>query len=131
MNLEENQPRDLEHAIEILTEAYEEHISEIRNMSEGEFQSSTHFWSGMAVRNAWNLWWYADHNYPNDWPEEKPPIVEWFNNIDIVHADDMSGMIMTSLHRSIGGKKLDIEGQVEKYHTHWKEAGYENGIPRD
>jgi len=130
MNLEEHVPNTLDEAIEILTEYFKDHISEIRNMSESEFSGSVHMGAGMGIRNAWNLWWYDGHPYDGDggWPEEKPKLTEYFNSIGIYHGDDLSGIIMSSFYRSVAGKNRDLEGQLEIYSKHWKEQGFEDGI---
>lgn len=122
-------PETLDEAIDILKDFYKENLDEIKEMDEGSFGASVHMSNGMQIRNAWHLWWYDGHDYPDAWPAEKPKIVEYFNSIDIVHADDMSGIIMDSFHRSLRGEDLDIEGQVKKYHAHWKKQGYTDGIP--
>lgn len=125
--LKDNKPTDLDHAIELLTSLFSESdLNEMRSMTEQKFMSSAHFGVGMAIRNAWELWWSEDTEF--GWAPVKPLIVKWFNGIDIYHADDMSGIIMTSFYRSLAHKPRDIEGQLEVYAKHWLEQGFENGI---
>ena len=122
-------PNDLNEAIEILKTFYSKSIDEIKSMTEDEFGSSVHFGAGMFIRNSWCLWWYEGHNYQN-WPKEKPKLIDYFNSIKIVHADDMSGIIMTSLYRSIKGLDINLDKQIKVYHKHWKKYGYKDGIPK-
>ena len=72
--------------------------------------AKVHLTSGMNMRNNWNLW-----------GENK--LTKWFNNMGVYHADDMSGIIYTSLHRKLNNKDIDIEGQIEEYRKHWKKFG--------
>jgi len=39
--------------------------------------------------------------------------------LEIYHADDMSGIILTSVYRSFFGLSLDIESQIKPYHEYW------------
>ena len=128
MKKEMEQPSTLEEAIAILKKFYKD-IEEIKAMSEKDFIGSSHFFSGMFIRNSWLLWWYEGHGY-KEWPADRPKIVEWFNSIDIVHADDMSSIILTCLHRDLNGVPFDLDAQVERYKKHWREAGYADGIPK-
>lgn len=118
-------PISLEDALIKLEQFYGRRLDDIADMSEREFLGSTHFFSGMHIRNSWKLWW------SKDWNEPKPPLNEWFNSIGIVHADDMSGILLTCFYRKLKSIPYDIEKQVEKYHKHWKECGYVDGIPKE
>ena len=122
-------PKDLDEALEILTNFYSQHIQEIIEMPEKEFIGSTHFMSGMFIRNTWFLWWFPNNGYKG-WPETQPPLNAWFETIGITHADDMSSILLTCLHRSLTGKEYDLDKQVEHYKKHWKKNGYPDGIPR-
>lgn len=122
-------PNNLDEAVDILKTIATKNIGSINNMSENEFMSNTHFQFGMFIRNSWYLWWHPEHNY-DTWPDEKPKLIEWFNSIGITHADDMSGILMTCLYRNIRGIDYNLDEQVEKYKTHWRENGYPDGIPK-
>lgn len=64
---------------------------------------------GRGIRNRLNLW-----------DDPKPPLWHHFvDELKIDHPDDMSGLIMTTLHRHLNGKPLDIAAQVCKYHEYW------------
>jgi hypothetical protein len=95
-----------------------EQILEPFKDDERGFLAQLHHFVGRNLRNEWFLWWFEDHNY-DTWPKEKPAIVQHFNDMEIVHADDMSGIILTSLYRKYFNKERDLEGQIKKYHDHW------------
>lgn len=125
-------PESLDEAVELLRSLYDrESIEEIRSTPEDEFVTSVHRTMGMYIRNTWQLWWYMNHMYRDDWKEEKPKLVEFFNNMGIAHADDMSSIVIRCFHRFLKGKYYDLDAQVESYKNYWKENGYpEDGIPK-
>lgn len=123
-------PENLDEAVDILLTIFKQTIPEIMEMTEDEFSFSTHFWSAQFIRNSWFLWWYPNDNLYPDWPTEPPKLNEWFEGIGITHADDMSGIIMTTLYRKIHNLPIDIETQVQWYQNHWKEYGFADGIYR-
>ncbi len=123
-------PKDLDDAIDILRILYRKEVGEIEFMDEKEFRGKSHMVGGMFIRNNWFLWWHENHPYKDAWPEEIPPIVEFFHEKGIVHGDDISGIIMTSLHRDLSGEEIDLEGQIKHYQDFWKAKGFEDGIPK-
>jgi len=66
-------PTTLEEAFEILKTFYKKDLELIKKMDEKEFLSSSHFWSGMFLRNSWLLWWHNNHGY-DQWPDTRPKI---------------------------------------------------------
>lgn len=69
--------------------------------------SHYHFGIGMWMRNNWGLW------------DKESDLHKWFNSIGIWHADDMSGIILTSLKRRLLGQPLGVEDQVRYYQAYW------------
>jgi len=67
-----------------------------------------HHGYGTFIRNTFKLW-------------TDGPAVSWFNNHGIYHADDMSGIIFTSLYRRENGIDIDLEGQIKRYRDFWEE----------
>lgn len=67
-----------------------------------------HHGYGTFIRNTLKLW-------------TDGPAVSWFNKQGIYHADDMSGIIFTSLHRRENGIDIDLEGQIKRYRDFWEE----------
>jgi hypothetical protein len=78
-----------------------------------------HFSTGMQMRNNWGLW------------KSGNKLVKYFNKLGIYHADDMSGIILTSFHRYLNKKSIQLEKQIKFYINYWKELGFKNGNPTD
>lgn len=92
----------------------DQHVTEkdkklIRSITE-EDMWDYHHTVGRAMRNDWGLW------------DRNSNLHQWFfKTLNIWHADDMSGIIMTSYWRHLNGVALDLENQTDRYHKHWKE----------
>ena len=68
-----------------------------------------HFGLGLAVRNGYNLW--------------KGGLLKTFFKLHgIWHADDMSGIILTTYHRKLNGKPIKFKEQKHFYKTYWELA---------
>ena len=65
-----------------------------------------HHGFGTFIRNTLELWYDG-------------PAVSWFNTNGIYHADDMSSIIFTSLHRSKNGKEINLETQIKHFRDYW------------
>jgi len=108
-------PKTLDEAVDVIISRYSlddidsiELDAKIGKLSEDEYVGRCHFGVGASIRNERGLWKDSDlHKY--------------FNDLGIFHADDMSGIILTSVYRKIVGKDRDLEGQVQKYKDYWKE----------
>ena len=101
-------PKDLEDCFVQLNNMYADSTIEvIKAMSENEFSGRYHFSLGMWMRNNWGLWGGSR-------------LSKFFNNMEIFHSDDMSGIIMTSYHRKLTNTPLEVEKQVAKYIAFWK-----------
>ena len=115
------QPENLEEVIDSIIEASDAHeLNEWANKEEGDAVVSIHFSAGMGVRNAFGLW-------------EANTLTKYFRSIGIKHADDISGIIYTSLHRKLNAKDIDLPGQVCGYWHFWKTCpnfdGKNEGVP--
>lgn len=77
-------------------------------LSEKEFIAKTHHTLGRHIRNVWKLW------------DEKSKMYKWFKSIEIWHADDMSGMILTTYYRITHGLPINIKKQIKDYKDYWK-----------
>lgn len=108
-------PVDLEDAINEITKIAKENnwYNEASKMSEKSFIGNSHMGIGMWLRNNWKLW-------------HGSPIATWFNNIGITHADDMSGIILTSFHRKANSIDINLDAQVKKYLDFWKKSNQED-----
>lgn len=71
-----------------------------------------HHTLGQDIRNEWSMW------------EKNTPLVNNFKEIGITHADDMSSILLTSAHRQIHKKPIELKEQVDYYQKYWnKEIG--------
>jgi hypothetical protein len=107
-----NIPTNLDEALDFLVKVnnYDSAIRFLKSTDEDSFVSEQHHSTGMALRNEWGLW------------EKESELSKWFNNIGIYHADDMSSIIMTSFHRLINTKDIDLESQVKHYIDYWDDV---------
>lgn len=99
-------PVDLDDALRILYDQLESELDKIYELSEKEFLGQAHHGLGRFLRNEWGLWTGSD-------------IQRWFKERGIHHADDMSGIILTSFHRKLHGKDIDLDKQIKHYIKYW------------
>jgi hypothetical protein len=101
-------PDDLNEALTYLDCKWtEKDKEEFRNQPEEQAVTSMHFGTGLSIRNGWDLW--KGKNY----------LVQYFYTIGIFHPDDMSSIILTSFHRQLNKKDIDLDGQVKHYKDYW------------
>lgn len=116
---EVEQPTTLEHCFKILNNVLRDKDL-FKHTLESNASTMSHHSVGRWLRNNWYLWWspeLAEAWKDEGYPQEKPAIVKVFNEeFNITHADDISGIILTSYHRYLNGVDLDIENQIKKYH---------------
>jgi hypothetical protein len=103
-------PKTLDEAIEIIINDNQNNpkFEELIKLSEQKALAELHFTTGRNIRNDWKLW------------NEESDLHKYFKNLGIFHADDMSGIILTSVHRKINNQPIDLENQMEFYKTYWK-----------
>ena len=108
-------PNNLDECFEVLKSVGgpddEEGLQKFRKMDEDEAVAVVHHGMGRWVRNNWGLW------------EKEGALYKQMVELGLHHADDMSGLILTSLHRHLNGKPLEIEAQVKYYKDYWAEMG--------
>ncbi len=79
---------------------------------------------GRWIRNNWNLWkveGYENKDYR---------LHDYFVQCGLWHADDMSGLILTSFWRYLHKEPLRIEEQIEHYKIYWaRQEWSENAHP--
>ncbi|MBQ4804539.1 hypothetical protein J8L88_16885 [Aquimarina sp. MMG015] len=104
-------PTDLSDAIAYFEcKTPEKILKEFENKEETEATSGLHFSTGMSIRNNWNLW------------SGTSKISKHFRELGIHHPDDMSGIILTSLHRKLNGKSIELDKQIKYYQNYWAES---------
>jgi hypothetical protein len=69
--------------------------------------SRLHRGLGMWIRNNWGLWRNSE-------------LKQFFLDKGVGHPDDMSGIILTSYHRYLNSKPIDLDGQIKKYQDFYK-----------
>lgn len=83
--------------------------AELKRLSEDEFLGRLHHGFGTWMRNNWGLW-------------AGSRLAKYFNEKGIFHPDDMSGIILTSYHRRLNKKPIDLEAQIKLYLAYWEKA---------
>ena len=100
-------PKDLDEAIKFLTN--DQNIKFAKGSEDDHgFMCGLHHGFGTGIRNTWGLWSGSD-------------LQRWFKNKGIHHADDMSGIILTSFYRSVMDEPINLESQIKKYRKFWDE----------
>jgi hypothetical protein len=84
---------------------------EFKNKNEREAVTELHFGAGQAIRNNWGLW-----------AKRRNSLVRYFNRLGIHHPDDISSIILTSFHRKLNNKAIDLDKQVESHISYWEKA---------
>jgi hypothetical protein len=107
-------PADLDGAlVELERILGPDQVPEVKRRDPIEF----HHGLGTALRNCWGLWAGGSD------------LAGWFVERGIEHPDDMSSIVLTSLHRRLNGKAIDLEGQIAEHLAHWEKQrqDYESG----
>ncbi len=101
-------PRDLEDALRTLqARLHPRVLQHIRDsVPTAEDMSALHMSIGLGLRNEWGLW-------------AGSRLAIFFNQIGIMHPDDMSGVLLTSLWRRMHGQPLRVEQQVQYHQRYW------------
>ncbi len=86
--------------------------TKVQSWTENEFCGNAHFGFGMWMRNNWGLW-------------SGSRLQVYFKDKGIYHPDDMSGIILTSYHRHLTGKKIELKKQIKQYKAYWKNTNSE------
>lgn len=90
-------------------------VYEWSKMNERDALCDAHHGIGRWIRNCWNLWTGGE-------------LVNYFNDMGIAHPDDMSSIILMSLHRKMNGRDICLGDQVEHYIQFWKDAEKDDSI---
>jgi hypothetical protein len=112
-------PKDLEEALHVIISSLNEENRKCFKDAE-EKNNILHigsFFTGMNFRNSWGLWGKND-------------MTKYFNDIGVTHADDMSSIIFTSVHRRLNDKPIALQDQIKFYQDYWKNNGFLDGKPK-
>jgi len=108
-HLQNNQPKDLDEAIEYFETSWSKIEKEnFKALPENEAVTNSHFGVGLWIRNNWI------HG------NRDTSLISYFHKLGIFHPDDISSIILTSLHRDLNEIDIDLSGQVEHYKAYWK-----------
>ena len=103
-----NAPKNLDEVITHFKKAWtKEELTKFKKLSEQDALASTHFTTGLWIRNNWIR---GDRN---------PSLIKYFDSIGLRHPDDISAVIIRSLHRTLNNRSLEIEKQVAGYKAYW------------
>lgn len=95
-------PKNLEECyIELNKILDKKKLDEIKELSEKQFISNSHFGLGLWIRNNWGLW-------------KESRLYVFFKTKGVFHPDDISGIILRSYHRYLNGKEIKLEKQKKK-----------------
>jgi len=104
-------PIDLNDAISFFECKWpKEDLDNFKNKDENTATTELHFGTGMSIRNSWKLW------------AGTSDISKYFRDLGIHHPDDMSSIILTSLHRKLNQKPIELENQIKYYQDYWAES---------
>ena len=82
----------------------------IRCLPDGEFRGFVHHSFGMYLRNNWGLW--GDTQLSGNLYE-----------MDILHPDDMTGIILNCYQRKLKGEDIKLQEQLKYYQDFWRKNG--------
>lgn len=105
-------PKTLDEAVEILyTDIKKQQKDFYEKVKNGQEKlSSYHHTTGRNIRNSWGLWAGSD-------------LRDFFFDLGLYHADDMSGIIFESVQAKIRGNKFDVDAAVKYYQDFWEDQG--------
>jgi len=136
MNLEQL-PKTLKETHEFL-DKYLQDKDVFKDCPEEDVIGTSHMFLGRWLRNKWALWWSPElyervkANTPEgqevDYPVEKPELVQWFNDLGIEYADDMSGIVIISYHKYLNNKPYDLDEDVRAIKEFYEKDQGDNDI---
>lgn len=117
-------PKNLEEIVELIlsdiqSQKAEDHVKE---------KGIEHHGAGRSIRNKFNLWWNDMNNRFDKDPENKPALIQWFNERDIFMGDDLSQIISHAVKAKLNGEVYDIEKDIASIKKHWTKQGFKDGV---
>ncbi|HUH26375.1 MAG TPA: DUF6794 domain-containing protein [Flavobacterium sp.] len=101
-------PRSIEEALYYLENSWStQQKDDFKNSDEKAAVTSLHFSVGMSIRNSWLR-------------QENVALRAEFDKLQVYHRDDISSIILTSFHRKLNNKPLELEKQAQHYIDYWK-----------
>jgi len=101
-------PKNLEESILF----FQQHLSkdqldQFKNKQEDHAVTDLHFGAGLWIRNNWIR------------SGRDTALTNYFDSLGIHHPDDISSIILTSLHRTLNQKDLQLTEQINRYKAYW------------
>ncbi|MCG2793101.1 MAG: hypothetical protein L6262_06120 [Weeksellaceae bacterium] len=104
----QNKPKSIEESLNYFEKNWSETEKNIfKKQPENIAVSKLHMSVGMWIRNNWIS-------------EDNNALTEEFHKIGVYHPDDISSIILTSLHRKLNNKNLKLEEQAQHFIDYWK-----------
>lgn len=101
-------PRNLEESVLYFQQKWTKtQLDEFKNTAEDNAVTEHHFGTGSWIRNNWI---HGDRD---------TTLTNYFHSLGIFHPDDISSIILTSLHRTLNQRDIQLNKQVEKYKAYW------------
>lgn len=101
-------PKNLDDALSYLTCVWSDHAV-FKNGSEKDAVAEVHFSQGRWIRNSWGLM------------DQKGSLYRQFKSLGITFPEDISSIILTSFHRHLNNKDIDLASQVREYKEYKKQ----------
>lgn len=102
-------PKNLDEAILYFQQHWtKKELDSFKNKSENTAITDLHFGTGMWIRNNWVR------------GNRDTALTKYFHSLGIYSPDDISSIILTSLHRKLNKKSINLDKQIEGYKAYWK-----------
>lgn len=102
-------PKNLDEAVQYFQQQWTQaELDSFKNKPERDAVIELHRGTGMWIRNNWV---YGDRD---------TALRNYFKDLGIYAPDDISSIILTSLHRTLNKKDVELERQVETYKAYWQ-----------
>jgi hypothetical protein len=90
-------------------------INEIKNEKESDIRMF-HYGLGISIKNNWELW----HTHS--------PLTQYFKQLGIHHADDMSDIILASFWRYLHNQPINLDDLIKHYQGFWLQFDAGNSL---
>ncbi len=102
-------PKNLDEAVLYFQQKWTgKELDKFKNMSEKEALIEIHFGTGQWIRNNWV---YGNRD---------TVLRNYFHSLGVFHPDDISAIILISLHRTLNKNDIELSKQIEHYQAYWK-----------
>ncbi len=102
-------PKNLDEAVSYFQKEWTtSELEEFKNKSERDAVTELHFVTGQWIRNNWVR------------GSRDTALTNYFHHLGIYHPEDISSIILTSLHRTLNKRDIALDKQIESYKAYWK-----------